>query len=177
MISIKNTAVYEIQKIEYILKESIVWFYDEIRQSLELKVMFNIAFCLANKALLNESFLQYLLQLSIEKAKQNNKTIIFLQDGINYSSNLKFLFNELDQDNFSFVILITTSSDLKLNELKGPNFTFILLFLEEMNQNLIKKDDQKELLKAILKITDENEIAMASSFLSCNLHILSKFKE
>lgn len=177
LINIKNTAFYEMDKLEYILQESIVWFYDEIRQSIELKVRYNIAFCLAFKNQLTESFLLPLLKLSIKKAHESNKKIIFMQDGINYSNDLKCLFHKIGTDNFSFIILTTTSSDSKLKHLSGPNFGFIMFPLEEMNQTLIKKDDKKILLKSILKITDENEIAMVSSLLSCNLHILSKFKE
>ena len=175
LINIKNTAKYEISKIKYIMNEAVFWFYDEIRRFPILRLLFNIAFFL--KSSLNESFLKDLLQLSIEKARQNNKTVIFLQDGINYSPEMKFLYDWLKIDFFSFIILITTSSDSKLDQLRNPNFGFKIFILEEMDQNKLNEDDKKKIVKTILKINNEDYIAFITSLFSCNFHILSKFKE
>ena len=46
LINIKNTSIFEISIIDYIMNEAVFWFYDEIRRFPILRLLFNIAFFL-----------------------------------------------------------------------------------------------------------------------------------
>ena len=82
LINITNTSLYEISKLRYILREALYWFHDEIKKFQILKILYNIAMFRSLNISLTKDFMIFLMKLSIMKACENHKTIIFLQDGI-----------------------------------------------------------------------------------------------
>jgi len=104
---------------------------------------------------------------------QQNKTIIFLQDGINSTNSEQFLYHDLDSTNFSYIILISTSTDSKIIYLVKEGYED--WSLEEIyNDDLPKKDKRK--LVSLFLMTSENVDSIIALF-GCNLHVLSNFKK
>jgi len=167
-----------VSKLKYILYEALYWFHDEIKQFQILKILYNVAFLRLSKSSLQEDFLMFLMKLSIIKARENNKTIIFLQDGINLVEKCKFLYNELGEENFNYIILITTSSDPKVSSLaRKDDHGFRTVTLEEAYEDNLDKKTQRKIVKYILNTSDGKVIDTAIELFSCNMHILSHYKE
>ena len=74
--------------------------------------------------------------------------------------------------------MITTSSDPKVSSLaRKDDHGFRTVTLEEAYEDNLDKKTQRKIVKYILNTSDGKVIDTAIELFSCNMHILSHYKE
>ena len=169
-----------VENFENDLKNMFLWFYDDIINSLPLKIMMNIAFSLSEP---KNFILAIIMKEMIHVANSKNKKIIFIQDQIISSS--KLFYNVYDFGNLiDKRILVTTSTENdRIDEYtKDSNEIYYEPFNFDGSEDNFDSSFQEKLMEILLNVKQisENERPYWRQFRKdtrANIHLLYYFKK